>query len=140
MTFAPADRSRLLGSRAVHPLGSGQLIQHSDVQGGGSDAAGSLVTVPLKFLPPARAGDRVDLFILSGSGDQVTALPFAWGVPVAAVESDALVLQVRSRQELAFVYAAGALRLAAVVTGSPAPPTDIAPISSEEAAISGAAG
>jgi hypothetical protein len=138
--FTPADRGRLLASRARHPLGAGQLIQRSDVQPAGGDVADALVTVPVKFLPPAHAGDRVDLFILSGAGDQTVAEPFAWGVPVAAVLPDALVLQVRGGQEEAYVYAAGVLRLAAVVTTAPVPPDGAGPIDSQEAAVAAAAG
>jgi len=136
------DRGRLLSGRAAHQLSAGQLLQRSDVQpAGATDAAGSLVEVPIKDLPPVHPGDRVDLFVLSGEpGAKVVAQPFAWGVVVAAVGSDGLVLEVKSRQELAFVYAAGTMRMAAVVTGSPAPPAEVAPISSGEAALAAAAG
>jgi hypothetical protein len=138
--FGVADRTRLLASRARHQLSSGQLLQRNDVQAGTADAADSLVEVPVRNLPPTRSGDRVDLFVLLGSGDHVVAEPFALAVPVAAVTSGGLVLQVRPRQELAFVYAAGTMQLAAVVTGGATSPIDIAPIGSGEAALAAAAG
>ena len=131
-----APGSRLpLGSRTTHQLTAGQLILRGDLEAAGSDAAASLVAVPIKDLPPIRAGDRVDLFVLSGAGDRSTAQPFAWAVPVAAVTGDGLVLRVAVRQELAFVYAAGALRLAAVVSGASLPPAALAPITSPDQAL-----
>ena len=138
--FGGGDRGLILGSRARHQLSAGQLLQRSDVEAVPAGGADALVAVPVKELPPVRQGDRVDLFALTGSGDQVVAQPFAWGVTVAAVVPDGLVLQVRSRQELAFVYAAGAMHLAAVVTSAPAPPAEAAPISSRAAALAAAAG
>ena len=133
--FAAAERSRVIGSRAEHQLSAGQLLERGDVQPAGTEAAGSLVAVPVKDLPPIRGGDRVDLFALVGSGDRLSAQPFAWSVLVAAVTTDGLVLQVPSRQELAFVYAAGTMQLAAVLTTAPAPPAGSAPISSPEQAL-----
>jgi hypothetical protein len=138
--FGLGDRVLLLGGRARHQLAAGQLLQRSDVEPQPANGADALVEVPIKDLPPVRPGDRVDLFALTGSGEQVVARPFAWSVTVAAVNPDGLVLQVRGRQELAFVYAAGTMRLAAVVTGAPAPPAEVAPISSGEAALAAAAG
>jgi hypothetical protein len=138
--FGGGDRSLLLGSRTRLQLSAGQLLQRSDVEPVPAGGADALVAVPIKDLPPVRPGDRVDLFVLTGGGEQVVARPFAWAVTVAAVSPDGLVLQVRGRQELAFVYAAGTMRMAAVVTGSPAPPADVAPIGSGEAALAAAAG
>jgi hypothetical protein len=138
--FGPADRALVLGGRARHQLAAGQLLQRSDVEPRPAGGADALVAVPIKDLPPVRAGDRVDLFALTGGADQVVARPFAWAVTVAAVEPDGLVLQVRGRQELAFVYAAGTMRLAAVVTAAPGPPAEVAPIGSGEAALAAAAG
>ncbi|HVD01410.1 MAG TPA: hypothetical protein VNG93_09745 [Candidatus Dormibacteraeota bacterium] len=140
LLFGGGDRGLLLGSRARHQLSSGQLLQRSDVEPQPANGADALVAVPIKDLPPVRPGDRVDLFALTGNGDQVVAQPFAWAVSVAALSPDGLVLQVRGRQELAFVYAAGTMRLAAVVTGAPAPPVEVAPIGSGEAALAAAAG
>ena len=127
-----------LGSRAIHPLLAGQLIGRGDLEAAGGEAAAALVAVPIKDLPPTRAGDRVDLFVLSGSGEHAAAQPFAWAVPVAAVMGDGLVLRVATRQELAFVYAAGALRLAAVVSAGAPPPAPIAPVSSPDQALAAA--
>jgi hypothetical protein len=133
--FSAAERSRIIGSRAEHQLRAGQLLQRGDVQSSGTEAAGSLVAMPIKDLPPVRAGDRVDLFALVGSGDRLSAQPFAWSVRVAAVTTDGLVLQVPSRQEVAYVYAAATLRLAAVLTSAPGAPTSTGPISSPEQAL-----
>ena len=131
-----APGSRLpVGSRTTHLLTAGQLLVRGDLEAAGPEVAASLVAVPIKDLPPTRAGDRVDLFVLSGTGDHAAAQPFAWAVPVAAVTGDSLVLRVGVRQELAFVYAAGALRLAAVVSGASAPPAAVAPITSPDQAL-----
>ena len=138
--FGAGDRVLLLGGRARHQLAAGQLLQRSDVEPQPANGADALVAVPIKDLPPVRAGDRIDLFALTGSADQVVARPFAWAVTVAAVNPGGLVLQIRGRQEIAFVYAAGTMRLAAVVTGAPAPPAGVAPIGSGEAALAAAAG
>jgi hypothetical protein len=138
--FTLADRRLLLGSRARRQLSAGQLIGRGDVEPATADATEAMVAVPIKAVPPTRAGDRVDIFALVGSGDHVSAVPFAWAVPVAAVTGDGLVLRVRSRQELAFVYAAGTMRLAAVVTAAAAPPGDVAPITSADQALAVAAG
>jgi len=137
--FPAAERSRLIGSRARHQLSGGQLLQRGDVEPAGTEAAGSLVAVPIKELPPVRAGDRVDLFALVGSGDHLSAQPFAWSVQVAAVTADGLVLQVQSRQELGFVCAAGTRRLAPVLTTAPAPPAGTVPIASPEQALAAVA-
>jgi len=133
--LAAADPSHAVGRRARHQLAAGQLLQRGDLEPAGPAAADSLVAVPIKDLPPVRAGDRVDLFALVGSGDRLSVQPFAWSVRVAAVDADGLVLQVQSRQEQAFVYASGALRLAAVLTAAPAPPAGAAPITSAEQAL-----
>ncbi len=136
--FTAVERSRVAGGRTRHQLSAGQLLQRGDVEPAGTETAGSLVAVPIKELPPVRAGDRVDLFALVGSGDHLSAQPFAWAVQVAAVTSDGLVLQVPGRQELAFVYAAGALRLAAVLTTAPNPPAGAVPITTPEQALAAA--
>ena len=135
----PAPGTRLpAGSRASHPLLAGQLVVRGDFEVAGAETAAALVAVPIRDLPPTRAGDRVDLFVLSGTGDHAVAQPFAWAVPVAAVTAEGLVLRVASRQELAFVYAAGALRLAAVVSGAGPPAAPAAPMSSPEQALAAA--
>jgi hypothetical protein len=100
-----------------------------------TEAADALVAMPIKDLPPVRAGDRVDLFALTGGGDHLSAQPFAWSVRVAAVSADGLILHVPSRLELAFVYAAAALRMAAVLTTASVPPAGAAPITSPEQAL-----
>ena len=139
VVLLPASSSRLrVGSRAVHPLLAGQLIVRGDLEAAGTDAAAALVAVPIKDLPPTRAGDRVDLFVLTGTGEHASAQPFAWAVPVAAVTGDGLVLRVATHQELAFVYAAGALRLAAVVSGAGPPAAPMAPMTSPDQALAAA--
>ena len=144
VTLAPAQAAALLpaagsrlpvGSRTTRPLSAGQLIERGDLEAAGAEAASALVAVRIKDLPPTRAGDRVDIFVLSGSGDHAAAQPFAWAVPVAAVTGDGLVLRVAPRQELAFVYAAGSLRLAAAVGGAAPPAAPMAPISSPDQAL-----
>ena len=137
--FAAAERGRVLGGRVRHQLSAGELLQRGNLEPAGAEAADSLVAVPIKEMPPLRAGDRVDLFALLGSGEHLSALPFAWAVPVAAVTSDGLVLQVPSRQELAYVYAAGGMRLAAVSTTAQSSPAGVAPITSAEQAMAAAA-
>ena len=147
VVVAPAQAAVLLpapgtwlpaGSRASHPLLAGQLVVRGDFEVAGAETAAALVAVPIRDLPPTRAGDRVDLFVLSGTGDHAVAQPFAWAVPVAAVTAEGLVLRVASRQELAFVYAAGALRLAAVVSGAGPPAAPAAPMSSPDQALAAA--
>jgi SAF domain len=133
--FMAADPARVVGTRARHQLSAGQLLQRSDLEPAGTAAVDALVAVPIKDLPPVHAGDRVDLFALVGGGEHLSAQPFAWSVRVAAVTADGLVLQVQSRQELAFVYAAGALRLSAVLTTAPSPTSGAAPITSPEQAL-----
>ena len=136
--FGSADRTRLLGALTRHELAAGQLIQRADVEAAGGRGGSALVAVPMKDLPPLRAGDHVDLFALVGSADKLVAEPFAWSVPVAAVTQSGLVLRVGERQELAFVYAAGTMRLAAVLSGSPQPPGGAGSISSPEQALEAA--
>ena len=138
--FSSGDRRQLLASRAIHQLSSGQLLQRSDVRPATAGGADALVALPIKEVPPVRPGDRVDLFALTGSGDQVVARPFASGVVVAAVTGDGLVLQVREEQELAFVYAAGTMRLAVAVSTGAAQPAQPAAIGSGDAALAAAGG
>jgi hypothetical protein len=136
--YGYGDRARLLGALTRHELAAGQLIQHGDVEAAGGSGGSALVALPVKDLPPLRAGDHVDLFALVGSADKLVAEPFAWSVPVAAVTPSGLVLRVGERQELAFVYAAGTMRLAAVLSGSPQPSGGAGSISSPEQALEAA--
>src|SRR6476646_2444436 len=59
--FGRGEESLLLGSRASHDLVAGQLIQRSDVFDASSTADMRLVFVPVKDVPPATPGSKVDL-------------------------------------------------------------------------------
>jgi hypothetical protein len=74
-----------------------------------------LVFVPVKDAPPAPGGSRVDLLVVDGSPDHLSVSPFALGVEVQASVSGGLVVVVSSRQAPAFVYAAVAMHLTAVI-------------------------
>jgi SAF domain-containing protein len=135
--FSAQQSGQLFKLRASHDLVAGQLLQRSDTTAGSSSGGGrALVLLPLKSSPPLRAGDRVDLLLLSGSADRTAVTLFAAGVRVAAVAADGPVLDVASRQAAAFVYAGAALRLVAVPVG-PGAGSDELPVSS--AAEAGAA-
>ena len=112
--FTRADRSQLAHARAAHDLVAGQLLQRSDVAGTQSLLDQRLVFLPVKDGPPTTAGETVDLFIVGGSPDSPSVVPFALGVPVRAVVAGGLVIAVPSSQATAFVYAAEVLRLVAV--------------------------
>ena len=130
----------IAGMRTRHELAGGQLLQRSDVEPEGLGAGGGvLVVLPMKDLPPVHQGDLLDVFALSGNGDRTVAQPFAWSVPVESAGGGSVVVRVRRGQELAFVYAAGSMRLAAAVSRGPQPPGGAAPITSAEQAVAVAA-
>ena len=66
-------------------------------------------------------------------------VPFALGVEVRAVATGGFVVAVPSRQASAFVYAAEAMRLVAVVAAPNAPKGDEAPIGAPDQAMAVAA-
>jgi hypothetical protein len=115
LLFRRGEAAKLAGLRATHDLLSGQLIQRSDATSQENVADRRLVLVPLKDAPPAAAGSKVDLLIVAGPPDHLSVAPFAIGVEVRASVAGGLVVAVSSRQAPAFVYAANAMRLTAVI-------------------------
>ncbi|HZK72895.1 MAG TPA: SAF domain-containing protein [Clostridia bacterium] len=115
LLFGRGDEAALAGLLATHDLASGQLIQRSDVMDSSSSTDRRLVFVPLKDVPLAAAGSKVDLLVIGGTAEHPTVLPFALGIEVRSTVSDGLVLVVGSKQAAAFVYAADAMHLVAVV-------------------------
>ena len=115
LLFGRGDESRLAGLRATHDLAAGQLIQRSDVMDAGSFADRRLVFVPVKDVPAAAAGSKVDLLIIAGTSDHPAVIPFALGVEVRATGSGGLVVVVPVKQAAAFVFAANAMHLVAVI-------------------------
>jgi hypothetical protein len=113
--FGRGDESALASLRASHDLSSGQLIQHSDVMDSTSFADRRLVFVPVKEAPAASPGSKVDLLLIGGTAGHLTVVPFALGVEVRGTVSGGLIVVVASNQAAAFVYAANAMQLAAVM-------------------------
>jgi hypothetical protein len=118
LLFGRGDESALSASRASHDLASGQLIQRTDVMDAGSFADRRLVFVPLKDVPSAAPGSKVDVFVIRGTTERPSVVPFALGIEVRTTVSGGLVLVVASKQAAAFVYAANAMHLAAVIAES----------------------
>jgi len=139
LLFGRGDKSALAGLRATHDLASGQLIQRSDVMDSTSFADRRLVFVPVKDVPAAAAGSKVDLLVIGGTADHPTVVPFALGVEVRSTVSGGLVVVVASKQAAAFVYAATAMHLAAVIAEPGAADGGEAAISSPDQAMSAAA-
>jgi hypothetical protein len=137
--FGQGDESLLAGMRASHDLVSGQLIQKSDVMDASSAADRRLVFVPVKDVPVAPAGSKVDLLVIGGTPDHPTVMPFALGVEVRSTNANGLIVMVTSRQASAFVYAADALRLVAVIAEPGAAEGAEGPVSSPSEAIAAAA-
>lgn len=125
--FTPEEASQLAGLRAGHDLVAGQLIQRADVVPAATAVDERLVFIPVKDAPPAIAGARLDLLTIGGTPDRPAVVPFALGVEIHDVVTGGFVVAVPSRQAAAFVYAAQAMRLVAVVaapdsaTGAEAP-------------------
>lgn len=115
LLFGRGDASALAGLRASHELSSGQLVQRSDVMDSTSFADRRLVFLPVKDVPAAGPGSKVDILVVGGTAAQPTVIPFALGVEVRATVSGGLVVVVGTKQAAAFVYAANAMHLAAVV-------------------------
>jgi hypothetical protein len=139
LLFGRGDESRLAGLRASHDLVSGQLIQRSDVMEASSAADGRLVFVPVKDVPAAAPGSKVDLLVIGGTPDHPTVIPFALGVEVRSTNPDGLTVMVTSRQASAFVYAADAMRLVAVIAEPGAADGAEGPVSSSSEAMAAAA-
>ena len=137
--FGRGDESRLSGLRASHDLVSGQLIQRSDVMEASLAADRRLVFVPVKDVPAAAAGSKVDLLVIGGTPDRPTVIPFALGVEVRSTSANGLTVMVTSRQASAFVYAADAMRLVAVIAEPGAAEGAEVPVSSSSEAMAAAA-
>jgi SAF domain len=116
--FKGSDQAALASLRATHDLAAGQLIQRSDATRADAISDRRLVFLPVKDVPPAIAGSRVDLLTVDGSPDHLTVSPFALGVEVQSSVAGGLVVVVSSRQAPAFVYAAVAMHLTAVIAGA----------------------
>jgi hypothetical protein len=140
LLFGRGDEPRLAGSRASHDLVSGQLIQRSDVVDASSAADRRLVFVPVKDVPPAVPGSKVDLLVIGGIPDHPTVVPFALGVEVRSSSTNGLTVMVTSRQASAFVYAADAMRLVAVIAEPGAGEGAEGSVSSASEAMAAAAG
>lgn len=139
LLFGRGDESRLLVSRASHDLVSGQLIQRSDVMDASSAADRRLVFVPVKDVPPAAPGSKVDLLVIGGIPDHPTVVPFALGVEVRSSTANGLTVMVTSKQASAFVYAADAMRLVAVIAEPGSAEGAEGPVSSASEAMAAAA-
>lgn len=137
--FGRGDEPTLAGLRASHDLVAGQLIQHSDVLDEGSSPDRRLVFVPLKEIPTAAPGSKVDLFVIRGTLDRPSVLPFALGVEVRSIVSGGLVVVVTTRQAAAFVYAVNSMHLAAVIAEPGAGVGAEEPISGPDQAMAAAA-
>lgn len=118
LLFRSSDQATLTGMRATHDLAAGQLIQRSDASRPDAIPDRRLVFLPVKDAPPAPAGSRVDLLVVDGTPDHLYVSPFALGVEVQASVSGGLVVVVSSKQAPAFVYAAVAMHLTAVIAGA----------------------
>ena len=135
LVFGRGAEADLARRRAGHDLVAGQLIQSSDLVPAAAGPDLRLVWLAVKDAPPAAAGDRVDLLLLTGAGDRATVAPFALGVPVHSVHGGGLVVKVPSRQAAAYVYAAANLRLVAVLVEPGSPRGVEAPVNSAEQAV-----
>ena len=140
LLFTRGDMSRLAGMRASHDLTTGQLIQRSDVMDSSVVADKRLVFMPVKDVPAASPGSKVDLLVIGGTADHPIVMPFAIGVEVQATVAGGLVVVVTTRQASAFVYAANAMRLVAVIAEPGAADGAESPIASSAEAMSAAAG
>jgi SAF domain len=139
LLFGRGDESALAGMHATHDLASGQLLQRSDVTDSSSIADRRLVFVPVRDVPAADAGSKVDLLVIGGAADHPTVVPFALGVEVRSIVPGGLVVVVASNQAAAFVYAANAMHLAAVIAEPGAAVGVEGPISSPDQAMAAAA-
>jgi hypothetical protein len=137
--FTRADASALANARAAHDLLAGQRLQRSDVADAASSIDERLVFLPVKDAPPAVAGQEVDLFVIAGTADSPTVVPFALGVHVRSVVTGGLVVGVPSKEATAFVYAAEVMRLVAVIAGAGAPAVSEPSISTPDQAIAAVA-
>jgi hypothetical protein len=139
LLFVRGEETELIGMHASHDLAAGQLIQHTDVMDASAMADRRLVFVPVKDVPATVAGAKVDLLAIVGTGEHPTVVPFAIGIEVRAAVSGGLVVVVASKQAAALVYAAQAMRLAAVIAEPGAAAGAEGAISSPDQAMAAAA-
>jgi hypothetical protein len=137
--FKSGDQPTLAGLHTTHDLAAGQLIQRSDATRGDAIADWRLVFVPLKDVPPASPGSRVDLMVVDVAPDHISVSPFALGVEVQSSVAGGLVVVVSSRQAPAFVYAAAGMHLTAIIGGAGAATGMEGAVSTAEQAMSVAA-
>jgi hypothetical protein len=133
--FTRGDEALLAGVRAAHDLAAGQLLQRLDVAAARAVSDERLVLLPIKDAPPALPGQRVDLFVIGGTADNPSVVPFALGVEVRAVVTGGLVVGVPAKQATAFADAAEVMRLIAVVAAAGAPPVSEPPIATADQAM-----
>lgn len=135
-TFFKVDEGvQLVGLRAARDIAAGQLLQHSDVMPASGSADERIVFLPVKDAPPAAPGSRLDLLMVGGTPDNPDVVPFALGVEVRAAVSGGFVVAVPSRQAAAFVYAAEAMHLVAVVGAPGSAPGAEAPVDAPDQAL-----
>ena len=127
--------SDLSGTRAAHDLIAGQLLQRADVVMASQSADVRLVFIPVKDAPPASAGSKIDLLVISGTSDHPDVMPFALGVDVREVVPGGFIVAVTSRQAPAFVYAAEVMRLVAVIAAPGAPAGNEEPVGAPDQAL-----
>jgi hypothetical protein len=137
--FMSGDARKLASLHATHDLAAGQLIQRTDTTSQDAMADRRLVFVPVKDAPPAVAGSRVDLLVVDGAPDHLSVSPFALGIDVEASVAGGLVVVVSSRQAPAFVYAAVAMHLTAVISSVGTAVGGEGAVSTEEQAMAVAA-
>ena len=133
--FMRGDEVHFEGLQAGHDLTAGQLLQRSDLLPPGSAADERLVFIPVKDAPPAAPGSTVDLLLVTGTPDSPAIIPFALGVQIRAVVAGGFIVAVPSKQASAFVYAAEAMRLVAVIAGPGSAGGSETPISAPDQAI-----
>jgi hypothetical protein len=135
LLFTAGEAQSLVRLRTTHNLVAGQLIQRSDVTVSQAPSDARLVFVPIKDVPPVTDGSRVDLLVIDGAPDHLAVEPFSSKVEVRAVVAGGLVIVVPAQQAAAFVYAATALDLAAVVAEPGAADGTELPITSSQQAM-----
>jgi hypothetical protein len=127
--------SDLSGTRAAHDLITGQLLQRADLLPASASSDVRLVFIPVKDAPPASAGSKIDLLVISGTSDHPVVVPFALGVEVRGVVPGGFIVAVTSRQASAFVYAAEVMRLVAVIAAPGAPAGNEEPVGAPDQAL-----
>jgi hypothetical protein len=137
--FQQSDAGELGGMHAAHDLVAGQLLQRGDVLPASTSPDVRFVFVPVKDAPPAPSGSRVDLLVVSGTPDHPAVVPFALGVDVRDVVTGGFIVAVTSRQAPAFVFAAQAMQLVAVIAPPGAATGSEEPVGAPDQALAMAA-